>query len=103
MIRRKEQSGQAGVEPAAGRPEGTGEKWLGKNRSAGRRLWERLNPRSRAQLRVLAHGLALAQTRARLPEEMRARLGGAVEELERLVARVRALLGEVARRTPPGA
>ncbi len=101
MIRTKEQSEGTRAEPEAGRPERTGEEWLGRNRSAGRRLWERLNPRSRQQLRVLAE--ALAQTRARLPDETRGRLGAAMEELERIVARIRTLLAEVARRTPPHA
>jgi len=41
--------------------------------------------------------------RGQLPEESRARLGAALAELERLAARVRALLAEVARRTPPRA
>jgi hypothetical protein len=101
MIRERVKDEQSGVEPAAGRPESAGEEWLGRNRSAGRRLWERLNPRSRQQLRVLAEALALEQTRARLPDEMRGRLGAAMAELERIVLRVRSLLAEVARRTPP--
>jgi len=37
-----------------------------------------------------------------LPEPLRARLSAAVEELERHVGRIRALLAEVARRTPRG-
>ena len=90
------------IEPRAGKPESTGEEWLGRNRSAARRLWERLNPRSRKQLRVLGEALALMQTRARLPEETRVRLSAVVEELERVVAHARPLLAEVARRTPPG-
>jgi hypothetical protein len=101
MIRENSKTEGSGVEPGAGRPESTGEEWLGRNRSAARRLWERLNPRSRKQLRVLAQALALEQTRARLPEVTRVRLSAIMEELERVVARVRSLLAEVARRTPP--
>src|SRR5712671_5342791 len=90
------------AEPEAGRPAGTGEEWLGRNRSSKRRLWERLNPRSRKQIHVIAQALALQQTHARLPEPLRGWLSAAVEELERHVARIRALLAEVARRTPRG-
>jgi len=90
------------AEPESGRPAGSGEEWLGRNRSTKRRLWERLNPRSRKQVRVLAEALALQQTHANLPEPLRARLSAAVDELERLLARVRALLVEVARRTTRG-
>jgi hypothetical protein len=106
MIRQKEQPEKQNIEtatePENGRPAGTGEEWLGRNRSSKRRLWERLNPRSRKQIHVIAQALALQQTHARLPEPLRARLSAAVEELERHVARVRALLAEVARRTPRG-
>jgi hypothetical protein len=90
-------------EPEAGRPAGSGEEWLGRNRSTKRRLWERLNPLSRKQIRVIAEALALQQTHAQLPEQLQKRLSFAVDELERLVTRIRALLVEVARRTPPGA
>ena len=103
MIRQSTRDEQPPAEPAAGRPESTGEEWLGRNRSAKRRLWERLNPRNRAQLRLLGEALALGQLRGQLPEESRARLGAALAEVERLAARVRALLAEVARRTPPRA
>ena len=91
------------AEPDAGRAAGSGEEWLGQNRSSQRRLWERLNPPSRKRIRVIAEALALQQTHARLPETLRARLSTARGELERLVTRVQALLAEVARRTPPGA
>lgn len=91
------------AEPDTGRPAGSGEEWLGRNRSSKRRLWERLNPLSRKQIRIVAEALALQQTHAQLPEPLRARLSAALQELERLVARLRALLVEVARRTPPGA
>jgi len=102
MIKTKKQNIEPVAEPETGRPAGTGEEWLGRNRSSRRRLWERLNPRSRKQLRLLAEALALQQTHANLPEPVRARLSAAVDELERLLARVRAILVEVARRTPSG-
>ena len=101
MIRTKKQNTAPVAEPGAGRPAGTGEEWLGRNRSSKRRLWERLNPRSRKQIRVIAEALALQQTHAQLPEATRARLSAAMDELERLTGRIRALLAEVARRTPP--
>src|SRR5260370_887141 len=91
------------AEPETGRPAGTGEEWLGRNRSSKRRLWERLNPRSRGQIRMIAEALALQQTHAQLPEPLRVRLSATMNEFERLVARMRALLAEVARRTPPRA
>jgi len=90
------------AEPETGRPAGSGEEWLGRNRSSKRRLWERLNPLSRKQIRVIAEALALQQNHAQLPEPLRARLSLAHGELERLVNRLRLLLAEVARRTPPG-
>ena len=91
------------AEPETGRPAGTGEEWLGRNRSSKRRLWERLNPLSRKQIRVIAEALALQQTHAQLPEPLRARLSAAAGDVERLASRLRALLAEVARRTPPRA
>ena len=100
MIRTKPTTTQA-TEPDAGRPAGTGEEWLGRNRSSKRRLWERLNPLSRKQIRVIAEALALQQTHAQLPEPLRARLSAVHGEIDRLVNRIRALLVEVARRTPP--
>jgi len=102
MIQAKKQNAETATEPETGRPAGTGEEWLGRNRSSKRRLWERLNPRSRKQIHVIAQALALQQTHAQLPEPLRARLSAAVEELERHVGRIRALLAEVARRTPRG-
>jgi hypothetical protein len=101
MIRTKKQSTAPVAEPETGRPAGTGEEWLGRNRSSKRRLWECLNPRSRKQIRVIAEALALQQTHAQLPEATRARLSAAIGELERLVGRIRVLLAEVTRRTPP--
>jgi hypothetical protein len=103
MIRTRTTTTRPAAEPGAGRPAGSGEEWLGRNRSSKRRLWERLNPLSRKQIRVIAEALALQQTHARLPEPLRARLSAALRELERLVTRIQALLTEVARRTPPGA
>jgi hypothetical protein len=102
MIQTKKQNTDLAAEPETGRPAGTGEEWLGRNRSNRRRLWERLNPRSRKQIRLLAEALALQQTHANLPEPLRARLSAAVDELDRLLARIRTLLVEVARRTPRG-
>ena len=101
MIRTRKQNIAPVAEPETGRPAGTGEEWLGRNRSSKRRLWERLNPRSRKQIRVIAEALALQQTHAQLPETTRARLSAAIDDLERLVNRIRAILAEVARRTPP--
>jgi len=89
------------AEPEAGRPAGTGEQWLGRNRSAKRRLWERLNPRHRKELLVIAEALAMQQTHGNLPEPLRARLSESIEQLERLARRMGALLAEVTRRTPP--
>jgi hypothetical protein len=91
------------TEPEAGRPAGTGEEWLGRNRSAKRRLWERLNPRHRKELRVIAEALAMQQAHANLPEPLRARLSESIEQVERLARRIGVLLAEVTRRTPPRA
>jgi hypothetical protein len=102
MIPTKKQNTEPMAEPETGRPAGTGEEWLGRNRSTKRQLWERLNPRSRKQIRVIAEALALQQTHARLPDPLRARLSAAIDELERHLVRIRTLLLEVARRAPPG-
>src|SRR5580698_8261626 len=101
-IRKPNTAAGNSAEPEAGRPAGTGEEWLGRNRSAKRRLWERLNPRHRKELRVIAEALAMQQTHANLPEPLRARLSESIEQLERLARRMGALL-EVTRRTPPRA
>jgi hypothetical protein len=101
MIKTRKQSASPVAEPEAGQPAGSGEEWLGRNRSFKRKLWERLNPRSRAQIRLIAEALALHQTHAQLPEPLRARLSATMNEFERLANRARALLAEVARRTPP--
>src|SRR5271169_3612906 len=89
------------LEPQTGRPAQSGKAWLGHNRSEKRRLWERLNPRHRKELRMLAEALALQQTHARLPEPARSRLDAALRELERVVRRIATILAEVSRRTPP--
>jgi len=100
MIRAKTQSA-AVAEPEAGRPAGTGEEWLGRNHSAKRRLWERLNPRHRKLVRIIAEALAMQQTHANLPEPLRVRLSAATGELERVVGRIGAVLAEAARRRLP--
>ncbi len=89
------------TEPQAGRPAETAESWLGHNHSDKRKLWERLNPRHRRELRMLAEALALQQLHARLPEQARLKLDTALADLERVTRRIAAILAEVARRTPP--
>ncbi|SRR5712692_8369722 len=92
------------LEPATGRPVASGEQWLGRSASpeaSGRRLWERLNPRHRRLVRLLARALVLRQEKARQPEAVRAKLLIALDELERLTARIEKLLAAVATRTPP--
>ena len=88
-------------EPQTGRAVESAESWLGRNRSSKRRLWERLNPRHRKDLRMLAEALALQQNHARLPDSVRVRLDAALAELDLLIRRIAAILAEVARRTPP--
>lgn len=88
-------------EPQAGRPSESGESWLGRNRSEKRRLWERLNPRHRKELRMLAEALAMQQNHAQLPESARTRLDAAIAELGRVIHRIAAILAEVARQTLP--
>jgi hypothetical protein len=58
---------------------------------------------SRGTNQVFIHLQALQQTHAQLPEPLRTRLSATLQELPRLVARIRSLLVEVARRAPPGA
>jgi hypothetical protein len=89
------------TEPASGRPAATGEEWVGRNRSTKRQLWERLNPRHRKDLRIIAEALAMQQTHATLPEPLRARLSESMEQVERMARRIGTLLAEVTRRTPP--
>jgi hypothetical protein len=102
-IKKPNTTATTSAEPETGRPAGTGEEWLGRNRSAKRRLWERLNPRHRKELRIIAEALAMQQTHANLPEPLRARLSESIEQVERLARRIGALLAEVTRRTPPPA
>ena len=101
MISFKPRSFAPPPEPESGRPASTGEEWLGQNRSSKRRLWEKLNPLSRKQVRVIAEALALQQAHARLPEPLRERLSAAMDDLDLLIRRIGVLLAEVARRTPP--
>jgi hypothetical protein len=88
-------------EPQTGQPAASGEGWLGRNQSEKRRLWERLNPRHRKELRMLAEALALQQNHAQLPPAARARLDTALAELDRVIRRIAGILAELARRTPP--
>ena len=105
MITAKATNQQPRLEPAAGRPEISAEQWLagatGNREASRRRLWERLNPRHRKQLLLLARAFALRQSPARLPEPLRACLAAALDDLERLVTRLEKLLAAVATRTPP--
>jgi hypothetical protein len=101
MITPKASNAPLTVEPQTGRPVASAEQWLGRNVTSGRRLWERLNPRHRRHLLVLARALVLHQEKARLPEAARTRLLAALDELERLVARIEKLLVAVAIQTPP--
>ena len=101
MIRTKVQNELPPTEPQTGRPAGTAEQWLGHNRSAKRRLWERLNPRNRKHVRLIAEALSLQQTHGRLPDTLRVKLAGVAEEVERVARRVSTLLAEIARKTPP--
>ena len=87
-------------EPQTSRPSESGESWLGHNRSEKRRLWERLNPPHRKEVRVLAEALALQQVHAHLPESARLRLDAAISDLGRLTRRIESILAEVAGRTP---
>jgi hypothetical protein len=88
-------------EPAEGKPVASGEEWLGRNASGRRRLWERLNPRHRKLLRVLARALVVRQEKARVPEPVWSKLAAALEELDRLARRIEQLLATLASRTPP--
>src|SRR5947208_16129612 len=91
MIRTRAPTTPPRAEPETGRPAGSGEEWLGRNRSSKRRLWERLNPLSRKQIRIVAEALALQQTHAQLPEPLRRHLSAALQEIDRLVTRNRAV------------
>jgi hypothetical protein len=89
------------AEPGTGRPAASAEEWLGRDRDGKRRLWERLNPRHRKALHILAEALAAQQTHAKLEDETRAKLSQLLADLERLANRAAILLAEVARRTRP--
>ena len=93
-IRKPNSNAATAAEPETGRPSGTGEEWLGRNRSAKRRLWERLNPRHRKELRIIAEALAMQQTHANLPEPLRTRLSESIEQVERVARRIAAVLAE---------
>ena len=101
MIPPKANNATPALEPESGQPVASGEQWLGRNAGLGRRLWERLNPPHRRQLLLLARALVLRQEKARLPETLRAKLLAALDELDRLAARIERLLVAVATRTPP--
>jgi hypothetical protein len=92
MIAPKTRAQPSAAEPAEGQPVASGEQWLGRNADGRRRTWERLNPRHRKTLLVLARALALRQSQARLPEQAQAKLHTIVEEMERLASRVEKLL-----------
>ena len=88
--------------PPAERPELSGEAWLGRNASERRRLWERLNPRHRRTLRLLGRAMALRQSQAQLPEAARLALAAALDQIERIAARIERLVAAwVASRTRP--
>lgn len=91
------------VEPATGRPAGSAEEWLGRNRGEKRQLWERLNPRHRKTLRLLAEALAAHQSHAKLEDATRTKIAQLLADVERLAGRAAAILAEVARRTRPRA
>src|SRR5258708_30941827 len=99
MIHPRKQNPAPVAEPETGRPAGTGEEWLGRNRSSKRRLWERLNPRNRGQIRMIAEALALQQTHAQLPEPLRSRPNPTIGEPQRLEAPAPAPRAEVPPRT----
>lgn len=88
-------------EPAEGRPVASGDEWLGKNSGTRRRLWERLNPRHRRELHVLARALAMRQAKEHIPENIRQQLLAALDELERLSRRIGQLLVLLTKPTPP--
>jgi len=100
MIQAKTQNEVPPAEPQTGRPAATAEQWLGHNRSAKRRLWERLNPRNKKQVRLIAEALSLQQTHGRLPDALRIKLAAVAEDVERVSGRISALLAEIARKTP---
>jgi acyl-CoA reductase-like NAD-dependent aldehyde dehydrogenase len=74
------------------KPVVSADQWLGRNTHERRRLWERLNPRHRKQLRLLARALVLRQSKAQLHETLRNKLLAALDEFERLAVRIEQLL-----------
>lgn len=97
---------QPAPEPTEGKPVSSGEEWLGRpprNDDGRRRLWERLNPRHRRLLRILARALVLRQNKAPLPETAQEKLRAALEQLEQLSRRIEKLLGALTNRTTPPA
>ncbi len=87
-------------ETAAPQPVASGEQYLGRDTGPRRRLWERLNPRHRKTLLLLARALVLRQEQARLPDDLRAKLLAALDDLERLASRLERLLAAVSGKAP---
>ncbi len=99
MITQKEKASPPAPEPAEGQPVASGEQWLGRNTDGRRRTWDRLNPRHRKALLVLARALVLRQLQARLPEQVQAKLHAIVEDMERLAGRVEKFLAAIRRQS----
>lgn len=95
MISRRTDRDSLTADYAAARPVESAEQWLGWNRSEKRRLWERLNPRHRRQLQVLARALVLRQSPGKLSDKERARLAALADELDVLAARMEKLCAEL--------
>lgn len=87
-------------ETTAPQPVASGEQYLGRNVSAKRRLWERLNPRHRKTLQLLARAMVLRQEQARLPDDLRTKLLAALDDLERVASRLERLLAAVSAKAP---
>jgi len=102
MIHLPQSPPSAPRETTAPQPVASGEQYLGRNASAKRRLWERLNPRHRKTLQLLARALVLRQEQARLPDDLRAKLLAALDDLERLASRLERLLAAVSGKAPLG-
>ena len=88
-------------EPDNGRPVASGDAWLGKNSGTRRRLWERLNPRHRRELRLLARALAMSQAKERIPASIHRQLLTALDELDRVSRSIEHLLVLLTKPTPP--
>ena len=102
MIRPPQTRPPATAEANASQPVASGEQYLGRNASAKRRLWERLNPRHRKTLQLLARALVLRQEQVHLPDDLRAKLLAALDDLERLASRLERLLAAVSGKAPLG-